>query len=71
MGLGYWGPNLARNLDELEGAKLAGERPEVRAALLESAGNAYRGVGVPFCVRSGEAAAELISSRHIPCAVVR
>lgn len=34
------------------------------------AGNAYRGVGIPFCVRSGEQAAErLVSSRHTPCAV--
>jgi len=23
VGLGYWGPNLARNLDELDGAELA------------------------------------------------
>ena len=34
------------------------------------AGNAFRGVGIPFCIRSGEQAAERItSSRHTPCAV--
>ncbi|HZL89373.1 MAG TPA: protoporphyrinogen oxidase [Pirellulaceae bacterium] len=34
------------------------------------AGNAYRGVGIPFCIRSGEQAAEqIIRSRHTPCAV--
>jgi oxygen-dependent protoporphyrinogen oxidase len=47
---------------------------EERAAAIPNfalAGNAYRGVGVPFCVRSGEQAAERISSRHTPCAVVR
>ncbi|HUE73321.1 MAG TPA: protoporphyrinogen oxidase [Pirellulaceae bacterium] len=46
---------------------------EERAAAIPGfalAGNAYRGVGIPFCVRSGEQAAErLISSRHTPCAV--
>jgi protoporphyrinogen oxidase len=46
---------------------------EARAATIPSfalAGNAYRGVGIPFCVKSGEQAAErLISSRHTPCAV--
>jgi oxygen-dependent protoporphyrinogen oxidase len=36
---------------------------EERAAQLPGlalAGNAYRGVGIPFCIRSGEAAAERI-----------
>lgn len=40
---------------------------EERAAQLpglEMAGNAYRGVGIPFCIRSGEAAAQrLVDSR--------
>lgn len=39
---------------------------------LALAGNAYRGVGIPFCIKSGEQAAERIaSSRHSPCAVSR
>ena len=38
-------------------------RIEERAAAIPHfalAGNAYRGVGIPFCVKSGEAAAEKI-----------
>ena len=30
---------------------------------LELAGNAYRGVGIPFCIHSGQRAAERILSR--------
>ena len=36
---------------------------EQRAAMLPNfalAGNAYRGVGIPFCIRSGEQAAERV-----------
>jgi tetratricopeptide (TPR) repeat protein len=36
---------LDAGVARLEGGELADERPEVRAALLESAGNAYRGIG--------------------------
>jgi oxygen-dependent protoporphyrinogen oxidase len=47
---------------------------EERAAAIPGfalAGNAYRGVGIPFCIRSGEQAAErVISSRHATCAVI-
>jgi oxygen-dependent protoporphyrinogen oxidase len=47
------------------------EQIEQRAAAIPRfalAGNAYRGVGIPFCVRSGERAAECVaaaaSTRH-------
>jgi oxygen-dependent protoporphyrinogen oxidase len=33
---------------------------------LALAGNAYRGVGIPFCVRSGEQAAEAIAKQLLP-----
>ena len=37
---------------------------------LELAGNAYRGVGVPYCIRSGERAAErLLAPRETTAAV--
>jgi protoporphyrinogen/coproporphyrinogen III oxidase len=40
---------------------------KVRAAVIPNfalAGNAFDGVGVPFCIRSGEAAAELLCGQH-------
>jgi len=40
---------------------------EERAATIPNfalAGNAYRGVGIPFCIRSGEAAAEFLCGQH-------
>ncbi len=36
------------------------ERLADRQPMLALAGNAYRGVGIPQCIRSGEAAAERI-----------
>jgi serine/threonine protein kinase/tetratricopeptide (TPR) repeat protein len=36
---------LDAGVERLEGGELARERPEVRAALLEAAGDAYRGIG--------------------------
>jgi oxygen-dependent protoporphyrinogen oxidase len=47
-------------------------RIEERAATLPHfalAGNAYRGVGIPFCVRSGEQAAEHIAKPRPAAAV--
>jgi predicted dehydrogenase len=44
VGLGYWGPNLARNIDNLEGAELAwccDGRPEVRERLAAVHRNAH------------------------------
>jgi oxygen-dependent protoporphyrinogen oxidase len=45
------------------------DRIEARAATIPNfalAGNAYRGVGIPFCVRSGERAAEHIANNLSP-----
>jgi oxygen-dependent protoporphyrinogen oxidase len=44
---------------------------EERASLLPNfalAGNAYRGVGIPYCVRSGEQAAERVVAALEPAA---
>ena len=36
------------------------ERTAERWPTLQLAGNAYRGVGIPYCIRSGEQAAERV-----------
>ena len=58
----------AARAEEAEEYKQAMAQIEARAASIPHfalAGNAYRGVGIPFCIRSGETAAErILSSVH-------
>jgi oxygen-dependent protoporphyrinogen oxidase len=48
--------DLVKGIEHLTGAR----------AGLALAGNAYRGIGVPDCIRSGEAAADLVAVQLFP-----